>query len=50
MKGRMRVVPVGTIDYISASGAYAEQLTGGARLRVGRSRRQALERRLGGTS
>jgi two-component system LytT family response regulator len=103
MKGRMRVVPVGTIDYITASGAYAElhvgndryviresmhqleerldpdrfmrihrstivrldlvevllrgegseyeaQLTGGARLRVGRSRREALERRLGATS
>jgi two-component system LytT family response regulator len=103
MKGRMRVVPVGTLDYITANGTYAElhvgsdryvirestqqleerldpdrfmrihrstivrldlvevllrgagseyevQLTGGARLRVGRSRREALERRLGGTS
>jgi two-component system LytT family response regulator len=102
MKGRMRVVPVGKIDYITASGTYAElhvgrdryviresmqqleerldpeqfmrvhrssivrldlveallrgegseyeiQLTGGARLRVGRSRREALERRLGRT-
>ena len=100
MKGRMRVVPVGKIDYITANGAYAElhvgsdhyvirdsmqqleerldperfirvhrssivrldlveallrsegseyevQLKGGARLRVGRSRREALERRLG---
>jgi two-component system LytT family response regulator len=100
MKGRMRVVPVGKIDYITASGAYAElhvgsdryviresmqqleerldpeqfirvhrssivrldqieavlrsegseygvQLRSGARLRVGRSRREALERRLG---
>ncbi|HEX8903607.1 MAG TPA: LytTR family DNA-binding domain-containing protein [Longimicrobiaceae bacterium] len=100
MKGRMRVVPVGKIDYITASGAYVElhvgsdhyviresmqqledrldperfvrvhrssivrldqieallrsegseyevQLKGGARLRVGRSRREALERRLG---
>lgn len=100
MKGRMRVVPVGKIDYITASGAYAElhvggdryviresmqqleerldpehfirvhrssivrldlidallrsegseyevQLKGGARIRVGRSRREALERRLG---
>ena len=102
MKGRMRVVPVGKIDYITANGAYAElhvgsdhyviresmqqleerldpehfmrvhrssivrlelveallrsegseyevQLKGGARLRVGRSRREALERRLGRT-
>lgn len=102
MKGRMRVVPVGAIEYITASGAYAElhvgseryviresmqqleerldpdrfmrvhrstivrldrvesllqgegseyevQLAGGVRLRVGRSRREALERRLGGT-
>lgn len=101
MKGRMRVIPVGSIEYISASGAYAElhvgteryviresmqqleerldpdrfmrvhrstivrldrielllrregseyevQLAGGVRLRVGRSRREALERRLGG--
>lgn len=100
MKGRMRVVPVARIDYITASGAYAElhagsdryviresmqqleerldpecfvrvhrssivrldlveavlrsggseyevQLKGGVRLRVGRSRREALERRLG---
>lgn len=100
MKGRMRVVPVAKIDYITASGVYAElhvgsdryviresmqqleerldpdafirvhrssivrlelieavlrsegseyevQLKGGARLRVGRSRREALERRLG---
>ncbi len=100
MNGRMRVVPVGKIDYITANGAYAElhvgtdhyviresmqqleerldperfmrvhrssivrldlvdtllrsegseyqvQLKGGARLRVGRSRREALERRLG---
>jgi two-component system LytT family response regulator len=100
MKGRMRVVPVRQIDYITASGAYAElhvgtdryiiresmqnleekldpdgfmrvhrsaivrldlveallrsegseyevQLRGGARLRVSRSRREALERRLG---
>jgi two-component system LytT family response regulator len=103
MKGRMRVVPVGTIDYVTASGTYAElhvgsdryviresmhqleerldpdrfmrihrstivrldlvevllrgagseyevQLTGGARLRVGRSRRDGLERRLGRAS
>ncbi len=103
MKGRMRVVPVGKIDYITASGVYAElhvgsdryviretmqnleekldpdrfmrvhrstivrldlveavlrsegneyevQLRGGIRLRVGRSRREALERRLGRTS
>ena len=102
MKGRMRVVPVGSIEYITASGAYAElhvgterfviresmqeleerldperfmrvhrstivrldrvelllrregseyevQLAGGVRLRVGRSRREALERRLGAT-
>lgn len=100
MKGRMRVVPVGSIEYITASGAYAElhvgseryviresmqqleerldpdrfmrvhrstivrlelvetllrsegsdyqvQLRGGARLRVSRSRRDALEQRLG---
>jgi two-component system LytT family response regulator len=99
-KGRMRVVPVAKIDYITASGTYAElhvggdrylvreslqdfedrldperfvrihrsaivrldlvetlfrrrgseyevQLRGGLRLRVGRSRREALERRLG---
>jgi two-component system LytT family response regulator len=99
-KGRMRVVPVAKIDYITASGTYAElhvggdryvvreslqdfeekldperfmrihrsaivrldlveslfrrrgseyevQLRGGVRLRVGRSRREALERRLG---
>ncbi|HEY8483146.1 MAG TPA: LytTR family DNA-binding domain-containing protein [Longimicrobiales bacterium] len=103
MKGRMRVVPVGQIDYITAKGAYAElhvgsdryvireslqhleerldpqrfmrvhrsaivrldlveallrrpgseyevQLKGGVRLRVGRSRREALERQLGRTS
>ena len=100
MKGRMRVVPVGSIDYITASGAYAElhvrserfviresmqqleerldpdrfmrvhrstivrldlvetllrsegsdyqvQLKGGTRLRVSRSRREAVEQRLG---
>lgn len=100
MKGRMRVVPVSSIDYVTASGAYAElhvgneryvireslqqleerldsarfmrvhrstivrldlvetllrsegsdyqvQLQGGARLRVSRSRREALEQRLG---
>ncbi len=100
MKGKMRVVPVSQIDYITASGPYAElhvgkeryvireslqnleeqldpehflrihrsaivrldlvetllrgtagdyevQLKGGTRLRVGRSRREALERRLG---
>jgi two-component system LytT family response regulator len=103
MKGRLRIVPVGRIDYITASGAYAElhvgrdqyviresmqtleerldpeqfmrvhrsaivrldlveallrsegseyevQLKGGVRLRVSRSRREALERRLGRTS
>ncbi|CAN5717082.1 LytTR family DNA-binding domain-containing protein [soil metagenome] len=100
MKGKMRVVPAAQIDYITASGPYAElhvgkdqhvireslqnleeqldperfvrihrsaivrldlietllrgtagdyevQLKGGTRLRVGRSRREALERRLG---
>ena len=100
MKGKMRVVPVAQIEYITASGPYAElhvgsdeyviresmqgleeqldpeqwmrihrsaivrldlvetllrgnagdyevQLRGGVRLRVGRSRREALERRLG---
>jgi two-component system LytT family response regulator len=101
MKGRMRVVPVREIEYITASGTYAElhagseryiireslqhleeqldpasflrihrsaivrldrveallrgdgsyevQLRGGVRLRVGRSRRELLERRLGRT-
>jgi two-component system, LytTR family, response regulator len=100
MKGKMRVIPVSQIDYITASGPYAElhvgeqrhviresmqkleeqldpdvfmrihrsaivrlelidtllrgtmgdyriQLTNGVRLRVSRSRREALERRLG---
>lgn len=100
MRGKMRVVPVEEIDYVTASGVYAEvhtagsrhlireslqaleaqldpvqfmrihrsvivrldrvemllrggqgnyevQLRGGARLRVGRSRREELERRLG---
>ena len=100
MKGKMRVVPVAQIEYITASGPYAElhvgndeyviresmqsleeqldpeqwmrihrsaivrldlvetllrgsagdyevQIRGGVRLRVGRSRREALERRLG---
>jgi two-component system LytT family response regulator len=100
MRGKLRVVPVVRIDYITASGPYAElhvgselhvvresmqsleerldpavffrihrsaivrvelveailrgeagdyavQLKGGARLRIGRSRREALERRLG---
>jgi two-component system LytT family response regulator len=99
-KGRMRILPVAKIDYITASGTYAElhaggeryvvreslqdfeekldperfmrihrsaivrldvvevllrrrgsayevQLSGGVRLRVGRSRREALERKLG---
>lgn len=103
MRGKVRVVPVGEIDYIAASGPYAELhvgdkryiireamqtledrldpdrfirihrsvivrldlvdtllrgaggdyevvLKGGARLRVSRSRREALERRLGVTS
>jgi two-component system LytT family response regulator len=103
MKGRMRVVPVSQIEYISSSGPYAElhvgperhiiresmqnledqldparfmrihrsaivridlvesllrgsagdyevQLRGGVRLRVGRSRRELLEKRLGKTS
>jgi two-component system, LytTR family, response regulator len=102
MKGRMRVVPVGKVDSITASGTYAErhvgsdryvmresmqdleerldpavragpplddraarprrgsaareggeyrvQLKSGARLRVGRSRREAVARRLGRTS
>jgi two-component system LytT family response regulator len=102
MRGKMRVVPVAQIEYITAEGAYAElhvgtqryviresiqhlaeqldpewfvrihrsaivrldlveallrsegseyhvQLKGGVRLRVGRSRREALERRLGRT-
>ena len=101
MKGRMRVVPVREIEYVTASGTYAElhvgseryvireslqhleeqldpaaflrihrsaivrldrveallrgdgsyevQLKGGVRLRVGRSRRELLERRLGRT-
>jgi len=30
MKGRMRVVPVGKIDYITANGAYAELHVGGS--------------------
>jgi two-component system, LytTR family, response regulator len=100
MRGKMRVVPVSQLDYVTADGPYAElhvgthrhviresmqhleerldpdrfmrihrsaivqldridtllrsegseyqvQLTGGVRLRVGRSRREALERRLG---
>ncbi len=100
MRGKMRVVPVGQIDYVTSDGPYAElhvgsdqyviresmhnleerfdperflrihrsvivqldrvevllrsegseyhvQLKGGVRLRVGRSRREALERRLG---
>jgi two-component system LytT family response regulator len=103
MRGKMRVVPVAKIEYITASGAYAElhvggehfvireplqsleekldpdrflrihrstivrldlvdallrsegsdyevQLRGGVRLRVGRSRRDALEQRLGRTT
>jgi two-component system, LytTR family, response regulator len=103
MKGKMRVVPVSQIEYVTASGPYAElhvgqerhiiresmqnledqldperfmrihrsaivridliesllrggagdyevQLRGGVRLRVGRSRRELLEKRLGKTS
>lgn len=102
MRGKLRVVPVSAVDYITASGPYAElhaaghryliresmqhleetldpaqflrihrsaivrldrvdvllrsegseyevQLRGGSRLRVGRSRREVLERRLGRT-
>ena len=45
MRGRMRVVPVEDIDYITASGVYAELHTGGAR-HVIRESLQALEEQL----
>ena len=45
MKGRMRVVPVGTIDYIRASGTYAELHVGKERYVIRESMHQLEERR-----
>jgi two-component system LytT family response regulator len=44
MKGRMRVVPVGSIDYITASGAYAELHVGTERFVIRESMQQLEER------
>jgi len=45
MRGQVRVVPVGEIDYVSASGQYAE-LHAGEKTYVIRERMQTLEERL----
>lgn len=45
MHGKVRVVPVGTIDYIVASGAYAELYVADRRYSI-RERMQVLEERL----
>jgi len=44
MKGRMRVIPVGTIDYITANGTYAELHVGTDRYVIRESMHQLEER------